>query len=262
MSKRKILMLAVALCMVAILAVGGTLAYFTDDEQATNTFTIGNIEINIEETVKDENGNFVPFVDDNFTLYPISNETFLEGYPNSAYNKVVRTFNTSPSEDAAYIRTIILFEKNDLLPADYVNDGDCCPNGLHFHYLNDGTIGTDKDGFESQGSAVYFDKDLVVEIGEDKNEYYVVVFTEANGDYIEYNDALYTISGVWMDKNVTIEQAAGWGEKVDIIVYSQGIQATGLTHEEAMTELGEVTKDNVETWVDGDDAVINDWVNK
>lgn len=42
MSRRKILVLAVALCMTAILAIGGTLAYFTDQDAATNTFTMGS----------------------------------------------------------------------------------------------------------------------------------------------------------------------------------------------------------------------------
>ena len=35
MSKRKILSLALTLCMVAILAVGGTLAYFQDTDTKT-----------------------------------------------------------------------------------------------------------------------------------------------------------------------------------------------------------------------------------
>lgn len=49
MSKRKILALASAVCMVAILAIGGTLAYFTDKEEATNTFTVGNVDITLTE---------------------------------------------------------------------------------------------------------------------------------------------------------------------------------------------------------------------
>ena len=49
MSKRKILLLALAACMVAILAIGGTLAYFTDTEDATNTFTVGNVDITLTE---------------------------------------------------------------------------------------------------------------------------------------------------------------------------------------------------------------------
>lgn len=49
MSKKKILTLAMALSMVAILAIGGTIAYFTDTEDATNTFTIGNVDITLTE---------------------------------------------------------------------------------------------------------------------------------------------------------------------------------------------------------------------
>lgn len=49
MNKKKILVLAVSVCLVAILAIGGTLAYFTDDEEATNTFTVGNVDITLTE---------------------------------------------------------------------------------------------------------------------------------------------------------------------------------------------------------------------
>lgn len=57
MSKRKILLLASALCLVAILAVGGTLAYFTDDEEKTNTFTVGNVDITLTEPNWDQSGS-------------------------------------------------------------------------------------------------------------------------------------------------------------------------------------------------------------
>ena len=49
MSKRKILALALTVAMIAILAVGGSLAYFTDKEEATNTFTVGNVNITLTE---------------------------------------------------------------------------------------------------------------------------------------------------------------------------------------------------------------------
>ena len=59
MNKRKIVLLASALMMVAVLTVGGTLAYFTDTDQVTNTFTMGKVDILLDEgkvvTVKDEN---------------------------------------------------------------------------------------------------------------------------------------------------------------------------------------------------------------
>ena len=49
MNKRRILAIAMSLCIVAILAVGASLAYFTDTDNATNTFTVGNVEIKLIE---------------------------------------------------------------------------------------------------------------------------------------------------------------------------------------------------------------------
>ena len=49
MNKRKILLLVALLCMVAILGVGGTLAYFTAEDDVTNTFTVGNVKIDLTE---------------------------------------------------------------------------------------------------------------------------------------------------------------------------------------------------------------------
>ena len=57
MNKRKILLLAAVLAMVAVLGIGGTLAYFTDTDDATNTFTVGNVKIDLTEPEWDENGS-------------------------------------------------------------------------------------------------------------------------------------------------------------------------------------------------------------
>ena len=56
MNKRRILAIAMSLCIVAILAVGASLAYFTDTDNATNTFTVGNVKIELVEQQKGENG--------------------------------------------------------------------------------------------------------------------------------------------------------------------------------------------------------------
>ena len=50
MNKKKILSLALVVCVAAILAIGGTLAYFTDTDSADNVFTVGNVEIELTET--------------------------------------------------------------------------------------------------------------------------------------------------------------------------------------------------------------------
>jgi len=57
MSKRKILVAAMALCVCAILVAGGTLAYFTDTDSAKNVFTSGNVNIDLTEAVVEPNAN-------------------------------------------------------------------------------------------------------------------------------------------------------------------------------------------------------------
>lgn len=50
MKKKTILVAAIAVMLVAALVVGGTLAYFTDKDNATNTFTVGNVDIKLLES--------------------------------------------------------------------------------------------------------------------------------------------------------------------------------------------------------------------
>ena len=57
MNKRRILAIAMSLVIVAIIAVGATLAYFTDSKSATNTFTIGNVKIDLIESRFHREGN-------------------------------------------------------------------------------------------------------------------------------------------------------------------------------------------------------------
>lgn len=50
MKKKTILVVAIAVMLVAALVVGGTLAYFTDTKTADNTFTVGNVNIELLES--------------------------------------------------------------------------------------------------------------------------------------------------------------------------------------------------------------------
>ena len=224
--KKKIIALCLIVALAATAVVGGTLAYFTDDEQVTNTMTIGNVEINIEELAyTDTDGDGTPdwhsFENDEFTLYPVNNELGA-----STYNKMVYTFNTSDSKDDAYIRNIVLIECNDEIP--------------------DGTVSV-RYGYDSTSSKVVEAVKNVTIKGE---KYNVVVFVAADEQPIAVDKSLNTLTSVWMDQNVTSEQIKGWGEdnKVDVKVLSQGIQAEGLDHAAAMEALGEVTEANLQAW--------------
>lgn len=58
--KKKIMAAALAICMMATLVVGMSLAYFTDKDEATNTFTVGNVDITLNEVFDADNAVLAP----------------------------------------------------------------------------------------------------------------------------------------------------------------------------------------------------------
>ena len=56
--KKKTLMI-ISIAAVMVLAVGGILAYLTDTASVTNVFTVGNVEIALDEADVDEDGNLL-----------------------------------------------------------------------------------------------------------------------------------------------------------------------------------------------------------
>lgn len=52
--KKKLTAVALVVCMLAIMLVGASLAYFTDKDQVENTFTVGNVKIDLYEHIGQE----------------------------------------------------------------------------------------------------------------------------------------------------------------------------------------------------------------
>ena len=118
MSKRKILALASAVCMVAILAIGGTLAYFTATDTEENTFTVGGVQIDLIEQQRglDSDGTkkiLVDFEDDK-VLMPIvgsaqGEQEVVGGVKlptaKNYVDKIISIKNTGKSE--AYVRVFV-----------------------------------------------------------------------------------------------------------------------------------------------------------
>lgn len=97
MKKKSILMAAIAVMLVAVLVVGGTLAYFTDTKSADNTFTVGDVKIKLDESnVNDPNGDRVT-----------SNE-YTDVFPGIQYKKDPVVTNTGKND--AYVRAVVTVE--------------------------------------------------------------------------------------------------------------------------------------------------------
>lgn len=123
MKKKSILMAAIAVMLVAVLVVGGTLAYFTDTKSATNTFTMGNVAITLDET--DVNNPDARTTKGN--TYNV--------YPGQTVKKDPIVHNTG--KNAAYIRaTVNVSNWMNLVSAFYPDFKETFPNDGYKAALN------------------------------------------------------------------------------------------------------------------------------
>ena len=54
--KKKIFAIAMIVVMLAVAVIGGTIAFFTDEDEAHNTMTIGDVDLTLTETSEEEDG--------------------------------------------------------------------------------------------------------------------------------------------------------------------------------------------------------------
>lgn len=237
--KKKIV--ALCLCVaLAVVAIGGaTLAYFTDTDNETNTFTVGNVKIDLIEQQRGENG-LEPFAQ-NKKLYPIvgsaqgAKDEYGMPTAKNYVDKMVTIENTG--SEKAYIRAY--FAIPSALDDGYetFNAG---MNVLHFNFGNkvvNGAISS-TEGVEwiwTHGSTWnYFETEID---GIKYNVYYA--------DYYQAVDAGATteqlVQGVYLDKSFDMKDGkpmafgkeftvdTGWDwSKVSCPVFAVACQAEGF----------------------------------
>jgi len=109
--KKKVLSLCLVLALLALAVAGATLAYFTDTDEATNTFTVGNVEIDLIES----NIHRATTGADDDTIKADA-ETYVEAVenilPGQWIPKAPYVVNTGAND--AYVRVRVVFEKAEV----------------------------------------------------------------------------------------------------------------------------------------------------
>ena len=200
--KKKITALCLCVALLAVAVVGASLAYFTDNDQADNTFTAGSVKIQlIEEHSNADHTGFVPY-DGEKVLMPIVGSAQGEKYPNGQpaaknyIDKVVTIKNNGNS--AAWIRAY--YAVPSALDDGFGESFNAGMNILHGNFGNNG----DKTTYENEwkwknnGKWQYFE---TVMDGVSYNVYFA--------DYYQPLEAGKTteqfICGVYLDKNVDMK---------------------------------------------------------
>lgn len=213
MSKRKLMSLALAACMAAILVVGGTLAYFTDTDSATNTFTVGNVKIDLIEQQVNKEGTALEAFKQDQVLMPIvgsaqgEKDKFGQPVAKNYIDKIVTVKNTGASD--AYVRAYFAIPSALDDGLETFNAG---ANILHFNYGN-------KDGVTTYGKQWIWNHTVG---GASKWNYFETTIGDVayNVYYADYYQVLPAgetteqfVSGVYLDKNVDMDTNGNYIDK-------------------------------------------------
>ena len=128
--KKKILLVVSAIIILAAIAVGSTLAWFTDTDSATNVFTVGNIDIVQNEEFDDTAAMLIPVVGNDPTA---ASDNYIEK----------RVTVENEGRNAAFVQTFVavpaVLDNNSILKLYDVNasangwtkiDGDANTDGI------------------------------------------------------------------------------------------------------------------------------------
>ena len=217
--KKKLLAFAMVFALAAVAVVGGSLAYFTDTDAKDNTFTTGNVDIELIENFGDNNP------DTPEKLLPATGSA-QAGTLKNGVTKEVSVKNTG-SEDA-YVRVHIAIPNVLDNGSDTFDAG---KNVLHFNFAKD-SIGEGKWDWSKTSGTPYEDDWNYYETSINNVKYNVYVVT--------YGTALKTgevtpekaMHQVYLDSKVTNADVEKINETLDknwkILVVAEGTQAAGF----------------------------------
>lgn len=115
--KKKLLIMSVAMVLVCAFAVGMTIAYLTSTDRVVNTFTVGNVQIELDEADVDEYGR-VP----QGSPAPRVKANSYKLIPGHTYTKDPTVTVLSGSEES-YIKMTVTVTKSDVLDDIFASNG-------------------------------------------------------------------------------------------------------------------------------------------
>lgn len=119
--KKKLLIMSVAMVLVCAFAVGMTIAYLTSTDEVVNTFTVGNVQIQLDEADVDEYGEQL-YDSETGSPAPRVKANSYKLIPGHTYNKDPMVTVLSGSE-SSYIKMTVTFSNSAELDAIFAPTG-------------------------------------------------------------------------------------------------------------------------------------------
>ena len=224
MKARKILVMVMALALTAALAVGGTLAYLTSTKTVTNTFTVGNVQIKLDEAEVNSEGTPI---DTKRTEVGNSNYHLLPGH---TYTKDP-TVAILPKSEKSYVRMLVTVSDigalKTAIPSFVDKNGVFLLEKLTFN----------KNGVQTWDSTKWQIKDVTTatDSATGKNtatyefRYYQTVKNDSATDNVSLEPLFTDITVPGTVDNTALAMLNG----INIVVTAQAIQADGFATADA-----------------------------
>lgn len=119
--KKKLLIMSVAMVLVCAFAVGMTIAYLTSTDEVVNTFTVGNVQIELDEAKVDVYGNLVVDSETGSPVPRIKDNSY-KLIPGHTYTKDPTVTVLEGSEES-YIKMTVTVTKSDVLDTIFAPNG-------------------------------------------------------------------------------------------------------------------------------------------
>lgn len=246
MSAKKKVLAAASYVLVAALAVGGTVAYFTDKEDAVNVMTMGaGVDIELIEQQRSEDGSkLVDFVQGTQLMPAVGSaqgakdnwgmSSDIENY----VDKIVTVDNTGVTD--AYVRVLVA------VPAALDNTTNAGENVLHWNLGNnfdadgEAALGLTSDEYKKAVDWKYTETETIKVDGVGNIECNLYSFTYTDAVKAGTSTELASMVGFYLDSAVDYDDETGkymiGDEVIDyaydevyIPVYAQAVQTAGFT---------------------------------
>lgn len=265
--KKKIVTCSLVAALLVIGVIGASLAYFTDTDNADNTFTVGNVNIDLLEQQRNDDGTALEDFKQDKTLNPIvgtaQGEKDKFGLPTAKnyVDKIVTVKNTGSND--AYIRAYFAIPSALDDGYDTFNAG---KNVLHFNFGNKmvnnapvSTFGNEWIWKQSNGKWNYFETTIDgiaynVYFADYKTAVKAGATTEqfVQGVYLDETFNIKADGAYAFNSKLTLDQGWDWNS-VKCPVFAVAVQAAGFDN--ASAAITEAFGDKYNPW----EGAVTNW---
>lgn len=213
--KKKLLIMSVAMVLVCAFAVGMTIAYLTSTDEVVNTFTVGNVQIELDEAKVDVYGNLVVDSETGSPVPRVKDNSY-KLIPGHTYNKDPMVTVLSGSEES-FIKMTVTFSNSAELDAIFDPTGaDLLKIFNGYDSANWTYKGNTENTTANTRTYEFWYKEVVPAVAAtDADVALDALFDSITVPHTITNDQLATIQGMTITVNAYAIQADGFGGNAD-----------------------------------------------